>query len=149
MLTQDAFAQPPTAPPPPPGVAADDRYGKDVIVEPSAFDDKTFNVLNLPNDISALDPFNIEDTFINPFSGVLRVPQSAWADWATAFSKVSNDLINACELPTDDPMRTKRILQAAKWYSALPQLILREPSRSPDADVKIVATSSIPYGQLR
>ena len=68
----------------------------------------------------------------------MRVHQSAWADWATAFSKVSKNLNDACELPTDDPLRTKHTLQAAKWYSALPQLILREPSRSPEASVKII-----------
>ena len=85
-----------------------------------------------------MDPFNIEDTFINSFSGVLRVPQGAWVDWAAAFSKATKNLIDACELPASDPMRPRHILQAAKWYSALPQLILREPSRNPEADARII-----------
>ena len=85
-----------------------------------------------------MEPFNIEDTFINSFSGVLRVPQGAWEDWATAFSKVAKNLNDACELPASDPMRPRHILLAAKWYSAFPQLILREPSRGPEADVRLI-----------
>ena len=141
-LSQDPFIPPPTAPPPPAHGATpqtgEDRYGKGIVVEPSAFDDPAFNVLGIPNDITALDCFNIEDTFINPFTGVLRIPQATWQDWAASFSKVSRNLLDACNLPADEPMRGKHILQAAKWYSALPQLILRQPGRNLEADTKII-----------
>ncbi len=63
-LTQDPFI----APPPPinlnlDGDLSDDPDGKDIPVEPSAFDNVDFDRSNLVDSLEAIDNFNLADSF--------------------------------------------------------------------------------------
>ena len=44
--------------------------------------------------------------------------------------------IQACELPSNDPLRRSQILRSLKWY--ITQVIFRKPNRDKDRSVKIV-----------
>ena len=116
----------------------EDPDGEDMPSSASAFDDLDFDPEQIPNDISALDRFNLKDTFQCPFMTVERLPLFAVEEWAQAYSRVAKDLLDACDLPVGDPRRRAEIARAAKWYSALPQLILREPGRSHAKNTHII-----------
>ena len=60
---------------------------------------------------------------------IKRIPTSAIEDWARAYSLVAQVLLDACELEPLDPSYRISVIRAAKWYSCLPQLILRQPGK--------------------
>ena len=108
-------------------------------METSAFDDPNFDPDSIPNSIEALDAFNLNDTFLNSFTSMKRVPFEAMEDWARAYSFVAQMLLDACKLLPSDPLYRVTMIRAAKWYSCLPQLILRQPGKGA-RDGKIVQT---------
>ena len=90
------------------------------------------------DDKTALASFSFSDTFLCPFTTVLHVPSGAAEDWARAFGCVTKNLIDACALPLEDPTRRAEIVLASKWYSGLPQIILRLLGHGHIKDTKII-----------
>ena len=68
-----------------------------------------------------------------------RVPIGAMEDWARAYSFAAQMLLDACKLLPSNPLYRVTMTRAAKWYSFLPQLILRQPGKGA-RDGKIVQT---------
>ena len=122
-----------------PTAAPNDPDGLDLPVETSAFDNPNFDPDSIPNNIEALDAFNLNDTFQNSFTSMKRVPFEAMEDWARAYSLVAQMLLDACKLLPSDPLYRVTMIRAAKWYSCLTQLILRQPGKGA-RDGKIVQT---------
>ena len=120
------------------GVVPDDPDGNDIPVGPSAFNDPNFDPNNIVDDKTALASFSFSDTFLCPFTTVLHVPSGAAEDWARALGRVTKSLMGACDLPLADPTRRAEINLASKWYSGLPQIILRSPGRGHLKDTKII-----------
>jgi len=104
----------------------------------SAFDNPGFDIESIEDNPSAIDPFSLDDTFQCPFTTVLRIPPSVAEDWARVYSRASKDLADAIELSDDDPTKDIQLARAAKWYSVLPQMILREPGRMGHKDIHIL-----------
>jgi hypothetical protein len=116
----------------------DDLDGNDTPAGLSSFNDSNFDPSTIADDKTALASSNFNDTFLCPFMTVLHVPSGAAEDWARAFGRVTKDLVDACALPLADPTRRGEIVLASKWYSGLPQIILRSPGRGHIKDTKIV-----------
>jgi len=147
LLTQDPFVR--KASPAPSGSAGgaragpvgtrNDPDGLDLPLETSAFDNPNFDPASIPNSIEALDAFNLNDTFLNNFASMKRVPIAAMEDWARAYSLVAQMLLDACKLSPSDPSYRVSMIRAAKWCICLTQLIFRQPGKGA-RDGKIVQT---------
>ena len=72
--------------------------------------------------LEAIDAYSLYGTFLYHFTTVLRIPTQLAEDWARAFSRVCKTLITALELP-EAPDKNAKVMRAAKWYSAFPQVI--------------------------
>ena len=138
-LTQDPFI------PPTPandhdggGEVLDDPDGKDIPVESSAFDRVDFEISNMVDGLEAIDHFNLADTLLNPFKLLSLVSPSSCEEWASAYALAAKQLIQACERPSNDPLRRIQILRSVKWYCILPQVIFRNPNRDKERNIQIV-----------
>jgi hypothetical protein len=139
-LTQDPFIPPPPQNGPDGGdELLDDPDGKDIPVESSAFDRADFDISSLVDDLQAIDIFNLSDTLLNPFKLLSYVPPSLCEEYASAYASVAKRLIQACELPLNDPLRRIQILRSLKWYSVFPQIIFRHPSRDKRRNTQIIS----------
>ena len=90
----------------------DDPDGKDLPVEPSAFDRVDFEISDLVDGLKVIDNFNLADTLLNPFKLIPSVAPSSCEEWASTYSAVAKSLIQACELPLNDPLRGAQILRS-------------------------------------
>jgi hypothetical protein len=129
-LTQDPFI-----PPPPqnnPNVvdeeSLDDPEGKDLPVESSAFDRVDFDISDLGDGLEAIDIFNLADVLLNPFKMLSSVAPSSCEEWASVYASVTKRFIQACELPSNDPLRRSQILRSLKWYSVINKVIFVKPN---------------------
>ena len=106
----------------------DDTDRPDSSPDSSAFNDPDFKTELIMDSLEAIDAYSLNDTILYPFTTVLQIPTQLAEDWARAFSRVCKTLITALELP-EAPDKNAKVMRAAKWYSAFPQVILRQPGR--------------------
>ena len=77
----------------------DDTDRPDSSPDSSAFNDPDFKTELIVDSLKAIDAYSLSDTFLCPFTTVLRIPTQLAEDWARAFSRVCKTLITALELP--------------------------------------------------
>ena len=88
--------------------------------------------------LEAIDIFNLADVLLNPFKMLSSVATSSCEEWASVYASVTKRFIQACELPSNDPLRRSQILLSLIWYSVITQVIFRKPNRDKDRSIKIV-----------
>ena len=77
----------------------DDTDRPDSSPDSTAFNYPDFKTELIVDSLEAIDAYCLSDTFLCPFTTVLRIQTQLAEDWARAFSRVCETLITALELP--------------------------------------------------